>query len=566
MKFSLADWPIAQKILGLVVLLGVVSTVIAGTGVFSVNALGDSTAELDISATEIKLGGQLNTRVVALSRAEYNLAADPSQLAELRPEIERIRQEARELLATARQTAGEERAAMLAEIESALDDYVGELEGTIETAERVGRVEIGAGQQSILTSVQQSRLLSSALREKTRAYVAYVEERGSDIAQEASATASSTLIVIVAVGVLGVLGGIAIGFFVSRQAIVRPLGSAVATLRQLAEGNLEVEVDGQQRKDEIGDIARALLIFKDGAVERRRMLAEQEEEAQRKAARAEQIQNTTARFEKGVDEILDTLSSAATELEATAQSMSATAEEGAAQSTSVASASAQAAASVQTVAAATEELTASIKDVSQQIHRTSNIAGQASERASSAIEQIDVLRQSAGKIGEVVSLITDIAEQTNLLALNATIEAARAGEAGKGFAVVASEVKALANQTSQATKEIAAQIEAMQQGVESTVPVIRGISEVIEELDKISTTVASAAEEQAATTTEISRSVAEAAQGTEEVSKNVEGMKEAAQTTSAASSQVLTSAQSVAEKSEILKKEVGDFLREVQAA
>jgi len=219
MKFSLADWPIAQKILGLVVLLGVVSTVIAGTGVFSVNALGDSTAELDISATEIKLGGQLNTRVVALSRAEYNLAADPSQLAELRPEIQRIRQEARELLATARQTAGEERAAMLAEIESALDDYVGELEGTIETAERVGRVEIGAGQRSILTSVQQSRLLSSELREKTRAYVAYVEERGSAIAQEASATASSTLIVIVAVGVLGVLGGIAIGFFVSRLVV-----------------------------------------------------------------------------------------------------------------------------------------------------------------------------------------------------------------------------------------------------------------------------------------------------------------------------------------------------------
>ncbi|SMF41557.1 Methyl-accepting chemotaxis protein [Tistlia consotensis] len=382
----------------------------------------------------------------------------------------------------------------------------------------------------------------------------------------ADSMASTAYSLMIGIGLVGVLGGIAIGFFLSRSTIVRPLNASVGTLRRLAEGDLEVEIANRERKDEIGDIARALAVFKDGALEQRRLVAEQEQEARRKAERAERIQATTARFEKQVDEILDTLSSAASELEATASSMASTAEEGAAQSAAVASASTQAANSVQTVASATEELTASIRDVSSQISKTSSIAGEASQKSAAAVSQIDVLREGAGRIGEVVTLIQEIAEQTNLLALNATIEAARAGEAGKGFAVVASEVKNLANQTAQATQEISSQIEAMQRGVETTVPVIGAISEVIEQLNGIAAAVAATTEEQAATTDEISRSVTEAAKGTEEVSKNVHGIREASETTSSASSQVLTAAGSVAEKSETLKKEVRDFLHDVQAA
>jgi len=292
MRISIADWPIARKILALVGLLGTVSAVIATTGVVSVDSLGRSTDRLDIAATEIKLGGQLNTRIVALSRAEYNLATDPSQLAELKPEIDRMREEARALLAEALETAGEERRQMLMEVEAALETYVAELDQTVAIAERVGAIEIGADQRQLIAAVEASREESSVLREKAGAYVAYVEDRAATISSEASSTASATMIIIVAVGVIGVAGGIGIGFFESRQTIVRPLGTAIKTLRQLADGNLEVEITGNDRKDEIGDIARALVVFKDGAMEQRRMVAEQEEEAKRKAAMAEQIRGS----------------------------------------------------------------------------------------------------------------------------------------------------------------------------------------------------------------------------------------------------------------------------------
>lgn len=554
------------KILFLVALMGAASAIIAGSGIVSIGSLSRSAALLHTSLEEIKIGGRLNTRVVALSRAEYELASDPSQLPALRAEIEELEREFVDLLAAAQAGAGEQRGALLTAVETAFAAYAAELEGTIEAASRAGTVSLSEEQAMVLASVERSRTLSRELRARTRAYVDHVDGRGEAVAVEAATVAGTTTVTIIVVSLIGVLGGIAISFFASRRFIVRPMNAAVAILRRLAQGDLEVAISGQQRRDEIGDIARAMAVFKEGAEERRRMLAEQEAETRKKAERAEHIQQTTARFEREVEEILETLGSAATELEATAQSMSATAEEGAAQSTAVASASAQAASSVQTVAAATEELTASIKDVSHQVGRTATMAGKAAEQTGEAIQQIDVLREGASKIGEVVSLISDIAEQTNLLALNATIEAARAGEAGKGFAVVASEVKALATQTAQATKEIATQIEAMQRGVESTVPVIRTVSEVIDQLNQISTTVAAAAEQQSATTTEIGRSVTEAAQGTEEVSKSVLGIQEVSQTTSAASSQVLTAARSVAQKAETLKREVGDYLQEVQAA
>ena len=229
-------------------------------------------------------------------------------------------------------------------------------------------------------------------------------------------------------------------------------------------------------------------------------------------------------------------------------------------------ASAQAATNVQTVAAATEELTSSITEISRQVGESARIAGRAVEQVGRSEATVTALAQAAQRIGEVVSLINTIAEQTNLLALNATIEAARAGEAGKGFAVVASEVKSLANQTAKATEGITAQVSAIQGSTQEAVDTIKGIGEIIDKMSEIATTVASAVEEQGAATAEIARNIQEAAAGTREVSSNIAGVSAAADESGRTAEDVLTSTTRLTEESEALGSEVGQFLSRIKAA
>lgn len=366
------------------------------------------------------------------------------------------------------------------------------------------------------------------------------------------------------VGLAALMVAILVLFFSRR--VVLPVAALSGSVRRLTQGDYEAVIPGTERKDEIGELARAMQQFKEESRERERLAMEQSEEARKKAERAEHNRVVTQRFEGRIDEILQTLGSAASELEATARSMSSVAEQGATQTQNVASGTTEAASNVQTVAAAVEELTASIKDVATQMTKTSQIAKSAASETSLAVGQIDGLKEGAARIGEVVDLIRDIADQTNLLALNATIEAARAGDAGKGFAVVASEVKGLATQTSKATHEIASHIEGMRSAVDASVPLIDSIASIIDELNQISAAVAAAAEQQFATTSEIGRNIMEAARGTDEVSRNVASLHEASQTTSAASGQVLGASLSLSEKSEQIKTEIDSYLSEVRAA
>ncbi|MEQ9606137.1 MAG: methyl-accepting chemotaxis protein, partial [Kiloniellaceae bacterium] len=360
--------------------------------------------------------------------------------------------------------------------------------------------------------------------------------------------------------------GFVVAVWFTRVGVARPLAQVVNALNRLAEGDTSAEVNVKSR-DEIGQVAEAFVVFKEKTLELKRLEEERAEEETRQAEerRRQRLQMADA-FEAAVGGVVDTVSAAATELQATAQSMSSTAEQTNAQSISVASASEEASTNVQTVATASEELSASIGEISRQIAETNKVSQQAVEDADRANQSVNGLAEAAQKIGAVISLIQDIAEQTNLLALNATIEAARAGEAGKGFAVVAGEVKSLATQTAKATQEIAAQVEGMQNATGGTVGAIEGIVSVIKQISENAHGIAAAVEEQNAATGEISRNVQQAAAGTQEVASNIVGVRQAAEQTGAAASEVLESAGQLSKQSELLRSEVGKFLEGLRAA
>lgn len=348
--------------------------------------------------------------------------------------------------------------------------------------------------------------------------------------------------------------------------VSKPIQAMTAAMRRLADHDLSTEIIGRDRKDEIGAMAAAVQVFKDNMIRADELSNAQAAENEAKQRRAARLEALTQSFETKVGALVQSLSSAATEMESTAGSMTALAEQGNTKAMTVAAASEQTSANVQTVATATEELSTSIQEISKQVATSARIASKAVEDARATDGVVQELAVGAQKIGEIVQLINDIASQTNLLALNATIEAARAGEAGKGFAVVASEVKSLATQTAKATDEISGQISQIQQATGQAVSAIKGIGTTIQEMSEIAGAIAAAVEEQGAATLEISRNVQQAAQGTEEVSHSIVDVRQAATDTGAASAQVLDAAGELARNSNDLSREVDDFLSGVKAA
>ncbi len=351
------------------------------------------------------------------------------------------------------------------------------------------------------------------------------------------------------------------------RSISTAIGSMVTAMTTLAGGDVKLAIPGLGRRDEIGEMAGAVEVFKNSMIETDRLRAEQLEAEQRQAAqrKADMIKLADA-FEGAVGEIVETVSSAATELEASANTLTKAAERSQGLATSVASASEEASANVQSVSAASEELSTSVNEISRQVQELSRVAGEAVDQAEKTNGRVSALAQAASRIGDVVELINTIAGQTNLLALNATIEAARAGEAGRGFAVVASEVKALAEQTAKATGEISQQISGIQAATADSVGAIKEIGDTIGRMSEISSAIAAAVEQQGAATQEISRNIQHAASGTQQVSSNITQVQHGATETGSASAQVHSAAQLLSSDSNRLKLEVAKFLDSVRAA
>ena len=413
--------------------------------------------------------------------------------------------------------------------------------------------------------VEEARFADAALSElveTTRDEALAEQEAASNAGVSAIGFGQSIMIVF---AIAAVVAGAAITWLYISRSLLARLTHISSAMETLAGGEIgdALEADG---KDEITGMARSVNVFRDNAIERQRLEAERSEGEAARAARSRAIEELIANFEDVSRRALGAVSDAAAEMESAATALDQSSRSASQTTAQVNASSGRAAENVDTVAAAAEEMTGSIAEIAQQISRSTEIAQDAADRVEQTNTDVAALNEAATKIGDIVSLINDIAEQTNLLALNATIEAARAGEAGKGFAVVASEVKTLAEQTGKATSSISDQINGIQGATGKAVDAIANIGEVISEMNNISAAIAAAMEEQRAAASEITRAAQDAATGSREVSQSIASVDAAASETGQCAAQVSAASNALNTESDGLEKAVSEFLKGVRAA
>ena len=457
------------------------------------------------------------------------------------------------------QLRGEADDKSLLDVVSSLDSIVKRFLAANDEVVKTEQLKADIGARALKSAGEATELMETAVSTAQENNRAAKEQVAAQVAWANRLNVGMAVVVMVSL-----IGAMAFSFL----GVARPMTRLNGALGEMAGGNLNVVIPGASRGDEIGDLAKTVTVIRENAEQKVRDEVKaklKQDEILARQRRVEMVR-LADQFEGAVSEIVETVSSASTELEASASTLTATAERSQELTTMVAAASEEAATNVQSVASSTEEMASSITEIGRQVQDSARMAGEAVDQARKTNDRVGELSKAAARIGDVVELINTIAGQTNLLALNATIEAARAGEAGRGFAVVASEVKALAEQTAKATGEIGQQIAGIQAATRESVNAIKEISGTIEKLSEISSTIAAAVEEQGAATQEISRNVQQAAHGTQQVSSHITDVQRGASETGSASSQVLAAAQSLSGDSNRLKLEVGKFLNSVRAA
>ncbi|MCL4671754.1 MAG: HAMP domain-containing protein [Sphingomonadaceae bacterium] len=353
-----------------------------------------------------------------------------------------------------------------------------------------------------------------------------------------------------------------IGLFVRlREQTSGALNRLAHDMTRLANGERGLEISGLDRKDEIGEMARALNVFHKSGYKLDQLFLEREKAREE---RKQMLAQLSQQFSQSIGEVVASVAAASSQLKTTAKAMADAAESASDQSERVAGAMHEASNGATAAAAASDEFAMSIGEISRQAATSAELARKASDSADEADATISRLSSAADEVSQVVELIQTIARRTNLLALNASIEAARGGEAGRGFAVVASEVKELAAQTSRATEEVASQIRSMQSSTDASVNALRQVSAQISQLEATAISIASAVDQQSVAGQDLARSIDLAARSTDLVLGDVEGVRETALATGSAAAQVLSSATDLESQSTTLREQVDRFLNKVR--
>jgi methyl-accepting chemotaxis protein len=551
----------------IVAVLGAVMVGSVGFAVLRMNQVGSEYADLvsrvDASATVMARGARRieNYRASAFQLLTENTEAGNARLLARNVDDQKVF----EKIMTKVEADLPEKSQRIAEVTDKFKKVFAACEPVIKFASTTRTVE--ENQQAVQRmSAECDGLIDPAIDDQAK-LVEELVNFAHDTSEQLGHTSRASIMTVAIAAVVGLLLSLAGATWIAVNGLSNPISRLKAVMERLAANDLAIDVPSRERRDEVGDMARTVEVFKTNAMEVARLREEQQAaEAAAVERRRHDMYALADQFEGAVGEIIATVSSASTQLEASANTLTVTTTKAQDVTRTVASASEEASANVQSVASATEEMSSSINEISRQVQESARIASDAVSQAQKTNTRVADLAKAASRIGDVIELINTIAGQTNLLALNATIEAARAGDAGRGFAVVASEVKALADQTGKATGEISQQIAQMQQATNESVDAIREIGTIINRMSEIASTIASAVEEQGAATREIARNVQQAAQGTQQVSANIIEVEHGATETGSASNQVLSAAQLLSRDSGRLKEQVSKFLGTVRAA
>jgi methyl-accepting chemotaxis protein len=563
-KLSFNNLPMMGKILLLFSMLAIVSVSASGFASWQMNAItGDYDAALVGPARANVALSRAGRHAVWTSRSILKLvtASTPEGVAKAEADVSEGAQSFESEMQLARKLMPEK----AAELDTLHNTYTGILSSTctetINMAKSVGsaaaieHMNSQCGPQLLTVINNVSKLVDQT--------IAANETLVTRLKKQSDDTVMITLV--------SVIGGLSlitlISLWLTKTGIVGPIKGLIDVMTGMSKGQLKLTVPGQERRDELGTMARTTELFRQGLEETERL---REQASQTEAANASRLKAERHAiaddFQSKMGALADSVARSSGEVSDAAQSLSATAEETSRQAQVVSGAAEEAAANVQTVAAATEEMAASVHEINGQVGRAAEVAREAAGEAANTEQEIRALSEAAASIGVVVSLINDIASQTNLLALNATIEAARAGDAGKGFAVVASEVKILATQTAKATQDIGDKVSQIQSATERTVGSIERIVATITDMRSISSNIASAVEQQGAATHEIAGNTARASDGTQAVTENIFGVGRAAEMTGAASTQLMGLSGSLTDQASDLQKEVAAFVQQLRAA